>query len=219
MQRRKAIAAALTVLPASAVLSAPNVITERTVAPKAVKPHAYPKPPSDWYGEGMYTDLLEKGMGIKSPSECTSPNRRKLLLTFDTQCPWCHRLHEALKPLYPFVTVIWYPVATLGIHSEPQGSAMLASVNPWKAFLAHMNGFRSDIKPRGKTLTQSEIERLPMKVREAVWTNSKIHRRTACRTVPFGVYRNTRGEYVPVWSGMKTDELAQLLEVSDMLKK
>lgn len=175
--------------------------------------HKYPRVPTDWNGEGLYAELLEKGMGIASSRH--DKDRPLLLITFDTQCPWCHRL----KPLYPRVTVVWYPVATLSIHSEPQGSAMLASPNPWDAFCKHMDEFRADIKPRGRTLTAKEIEALPLRLREGIWMNSKIHRRAVCRTVPFGVFRTGTGNYVPVYSRMKTADLASLMGISGVLKK
>lgn len=39
---------------------------------------------------------------------------------------------------------------------------------------------------------------LPFEAREAVWTNTKIFRRSGAREVPFGVLRQPDGRYIAV---------------------
>ena len=60
-----------------------------------------------------------------------------------------------------------------------------------------------------------DITTLPMDVRQKVWTNTKLHRRSGCRAVPYGVYKNSKGEYVPFDENLNTDELATLFELNN----
>lgn len=180
----------------------------------------FPKIPKSWYGKGMYEGLIEGGTGIyfqnfNRTGSAAMKGRPALHVCFDPQCRWCTHLHRQLEPLYGKVPVIWYPVATLNVWSEPQGAAILASPDPWKAFLAHMDNFRREAPARGNPVDTSALWTEEMvRLRNAVWNNSKIFRRNGCLRLPTGVFLNSRGEYVCIYSGMKTKELARLLEVS-----
>ena len=50
-------------------------------------------------------------------------------------------------------------------------------------------------------------------LRNKVWTNTKLHRRAGCRAVPYGVFKNSKGEYKPFDENLSTEELAALFEV------
>ncbi|HBC70304.1 MAG TPA: Tat pathway signal protein [Sutterella sp.] len=211
MNRREILAAALAAAAATGA-EATNQIVERAIAPAKPKnpAHEFPKVLADWWGQGMYEDLEKSGMGISVPGPA---GRRKAFIAFDTQCPWCHRLHEQLIPLYPKVEVVWFPVATLSVWSEPQGALMLAAKDPWKLFLHHMDIFKTNENPRGIPVDTGRIWNIPRKFRDGVWTNSKIVRRNACRTIPYGVFKNSKGEFIPLYSRLTTADLAKIFEL------
>ncbi|MBS6157654.1 MAG: Tat pathway signal protein, partial [Sutterella sp.] len=57
------------------------------------------------------------------------------------------------------------------------------------------------------------LAKLPEDLRNKVWTNTKLHRRAGCRAVPYGVFKNSKGEYKPFDENLSTEELAALFEV------
>lgn len=166
----------------------------------------FPRVPTDWDGEGMMQQYEEKGTGVTFAGAAGRP---KAYIAFDSQCPWCVKLLAAALPLKDKVDFHWMPVAVLNIHSEPQGALILAAKDPAAKLLEHEAHFK-DKDFRGLKYEKTEI---PVKMREAVWVNSKIFRKNACRTVPFGVFRTKAGEYRALYSGMTTEELAKICEV------
>lgn len=116
-----------------------------------------------------------------------------------------------MKPLQNYVDVVWFPISYLNIHSEPQGTTMLAAKEPWKVFEEQHDHFK-DPDFRG---IRYDISKLPEELRNKVWNNTKIHRRVGCRAVPYGVFKNSTGEYVPFDENLTTDELAKLFEIKD----
>ncbi len=211
MQRRRMLLAAAAAAAAAPGAQAANQIVERLIPPPAKKPaHKFPRVLSEWYGEGMYEDLEKQGMGIPVPGPA---GRRKAFIAFDTQCPWCHRLHEALVPLYDRVEVVWFPVAMLSYWSEAQAVAMLSDKDPWGRFLEHQDIFKLTKKPYGIQVDPRAVWDAPVKYRDGVWTNTKIVRRNACRTIPYGVFKNSKGEFIPLYSRLSTEELARIFEL------
>lgn len=194
MKRRALLAAAAALAAASAARA------------EEKKAKVWPKVPDGWYGEGMFEDLAAKGAGVFAPG---AESRPVAYIAFDTQCPWCEKLHRAATPLYGEVKIIWVPVAILNVNSEPQGSMILAADDPWAKFLEHEDRFH-DKDFRGLPVDQKEVWKLPAKVRQQVWDNSKIARRNGCRTIPFGVFKTKEGEYRPIYSGMTTDDLRKV---------
>ncbi len=170
------------------------------------KKKVWPKVPAEWYGEGVWNDLTEKGTGVVAPGP---EGRPVAYIAFDTQCPWCEKLHRALEPLYRQVKVVWFPVAVLNVNSEPQGSMILSAEDPWKKFLEHEDHFL-DAEFRGLKVDQKEVWKLDPAIRQKVWENSKIMRRNGTRTIPYGVFKTPDGQFVPIYSGMKTEELRKL---------
>ena len=116
---------------------------------------------------------------------------------------------ENVKPLLSKVNVIFFPIAFLNINSEPQGSTILASKEPWKKYDEQHEHFR-DPEFRG---IRYDLAKLPDDLRNKVWTNTKLHRRAGCRAVPYGVFKNSKGEYKPFDENLSTEELAALFEV------
>lgn len=149
-----------------------------------------------------------KGTGVSFPGPAGRP---VAYCAFDPQCRWCIKLLNDWMPLKDLVDVHWMPVALLNIHSEPQGAQILASKNPAKMMLEQHDHFKD---PDFKGL-RYDLTKIPEKFRTAVWENSKIFRRNACRTVPYGVFKDAKGVYRPIYSGMSTEELAKLFGVKN----
>lgn len=84
---------------------------------------------------------------------------------------------ENVKPLLSKVNVIFFPIAFLNINSEPQGSTILASKEPWKKYEEQHEHFR-DPEFRG---IRYDLSKLPDDLRNKVWLNTKLHRRAGCR--------------------------------------
>ena len=128
---------------------------------------------------------------------------------FDTQCPDCIRLMDRIMPLQDRIAVVYYPIALLNPHCEPQGALILGSKDPYAMLIKHHEHFR-DKDFRGLRYEGAD---LPYELRNKVWINTKLHRRSGCRAVPYGVYLNSKGEYVPFDENLTTDELAKIFEL------
>ncbi len=164
--------------------------------------------PSIWEGQKMHDTFLKDGTGFSYPGTDGKP---VVVVAFDPQCPDCRTLQTRIAPLHKYVKVIFYPISYLNIHSEPQGSTMLAADEPYKVFEAQHDHFK-DPDFRG---IRYDISKLPEDIRNKVWTNTKLHRRSGCRAVPYGVFKNSKGEYVPIDENLTTRELADIFEIKD----
>lgn len=162
--------------------------------------------PVIWDGKKMWETFEKDATGFAFPSVKGSP---KAYVAFDSQCPDCIRLFERIKPILNRVNLIWCPVAFLNIHSDPQGALMLIDQDPAAKFMEQHDHFR-DSGFRG---FRYDITKIPEDVRNKVWTNTKLHRRCGCRAVPYGVYRNTKGQYIPFDENLSTLELSALFEL------
>lgn len=171
---------------------------------------AYAKPakvPQGWDGKKMYDTMIESGVGFRSH---TSENIKKTAhVFFDAQCPDCIRLMDRIMPLQDRIAVMYYPIALLNPHCEPQGALILSAKDPYAKLLEHHEHFR-DPDFRGLRYDNAN---LPYDVRNDVWINTKLHRRSGCRAVPYGVYLNSKGEYVPFDENLTTAELAKIFEL------
>ncbi|MCG5031243.1 thioredoxin fold domain-containing protein [Mesosutterella sp. OilRF-GAM-744-9] len=197
MQRREFIAAAALAVATPAAIAAEE------------KKKVWPRVPLEWYGEGMFNELAEKGSGAASPGP---EGRPTAYIAFDSQCPWCEKLYRASIPLNDRIKFVWCPVAVLSINSEPQGTMILAAADPWKKFVEHEEHFH-DKEFRGLPVDQKEVWKLPEKIRAKVWTNSKIVRRNGTRTIPYGVFKTRAGEYRAIYSGMTTEDLKKVCDL------
>ena len=98
----------------------------------------------------------------------------------------------------------------MNIHSEPQATTILIDKNPLAKLEEHFAHF-NDIEFRG--IRYGSVEKLPVEIRDKVWTNTKLHRRAGCRAVPYGVFKNSKGEYVPFDERLTVEELKELFEL------
>ena len=163
--------------------------------------------PSIWDGKKMYDSFLKDGTGFSFPHK---PNAPVAVVAFDTQCPDCMRLLTRIKPLLNDVDVIFYPISYMNIHSEPQATTILMSKDPCKTFEEQHEHFK-DPDFRG---IRYDVSKLPEDLRNKVWTNTKLHRRSGCRAVPYGVFKNSKGEYVPFDENLTTEELKKVFELN-----
>lgn len=162
--------------------------------------------PVIWDGEKMYNTFVKDGAGFATPG----PAGRKVAhVAIDPQCPDCIRLMDRIEPLKDKVQVIYYPCALLNIHSEPQGATMLAAKDPYAKLVEHHEKFRN---PDFRGI-RYDMSKLSDEVRNKVWTNTKLHRRSGCRAIPFGVYKNSKGEYIALDENLLTQELAKIFEL------
>ena len=171
--------------------------------PAAARPAVVPV---IWDGKKMYETFKAQGAGFSYPGPADRP---VAYVAIDPQCPDCMKFTENGKPLLSKVNVIFFPIAFLNINSEPQGSTILASKEPWKKYDKQHEHFR-DPEFRG---IRYDLAKLPDDLRNKVWTNTKLHRRAGCRAVPYGVFKNSKGEYKPFDENLSTEELAALFEV------
>lgn len=156
--------------------------------------------PVIWDGKKMWETFEKDGTGFSFPHKPGSP---KAYVTFDTQCPDCIRFYDNIAPLLDNINLVWCPIAFLNIHSDPQGAAILIAKNPAEKFMEQHLHFR-DAGFRG---FRYDLAKIPEDVRNKVWTNTKLARRSGCRAVPFGVYKNPEGEYIALDENLKTEEL------------
>ena len=165
------------------------------------------KIPAIWDGEKMFKTFEKDGTGFSYPGPAGRP---KAYVAFDPQCPDCITLMDRIHTYYDRIEVIYLPVALLNIHSEPQGTAMLLDKNPHLKLEEHHAKFRD---PDFRGLRYGDVNAMPADLRNKVWTNTKIHRRTGCRAVPYGVFKNSKGEYVPFDENLTRVELGKLFEL------
>ncbi len=165
------------------------------------------KVPLEWDGKMMYETTLKSAIGFRSYAPADV--KKTVYVYFDPQCPDCIRLMDNLDPIKDRIAVMYYPTALLNPHSEPQGAMMLADKDPYGMLLKHHEHFR-DADFRG---LRYDASKLSYELRNKVWINTKLHRRCGCRAIPYGVYLNSKGEYVPVDENPTTDELIKLFEL------
>ena len=159
--------------------------------------------------EQIYNNLLKNGHGIQKKN--LPENLPIVVVVTDTQCPWCSKFWQAALPLTDRINFIYYPVAVLRDDSVSQGGAVLSAPNPWMMMIRHERHFK-DVDHRG---LKTDTMIIPQKFRDMVWTNSKIFRRAGGIVVPLGIFKNAKGEYVPIFSGTNTDEMEKLLNLSN----
>ena len=192
LTRRGAIMAGFTSLLTAAVSSA-------HAAPASV--------PMIWDGKKMYESFEKDGTGISSKGPAGRP---KAYVAFDTQCRDCWHLHRRLEPFMDKIEFVFCPISFMNIHSEPQATTILIDKDPLAKLEEHFAHF-ADIEFRG--IRYGLVEKLPVDVRDKVWTNTKLHRRAGCRAVPYGVFKNSKGQYLPFDERLTTEELKKLFEL------
>lgn len=170
--------------------------------------HAEPaNVPVIWDGKKMFESFEKEATGIVTEGSEGIP---KAYVAFDTQCRDCWQLHRKLEAFSGKIKFIFCPISFMNIHSEPQATTILMDKNPLAKLEEHFAHF-SDIDFRG--IRYGNVENLPVDIRDKVWTNTKLHRRAGCRAVPYGVFKNSKGEYLPFDERLTVEELKQLFEL------
>ena len=170
--------------------------------------HAAPASvPVIWDGKKMYESFEKEGTGISSKGQAGRP---KAYVAFDTQCRDCWQLHRKLAPFMDKIEFVFCPISFMNIHSEPQATTILIDKDPLAKLEEHFAHF-TDIEFRG--IHYDLVEKLPVEIRDKVWTNTKLHRRAGCRAVPYGVFKNSKGQYLPFDERLTIEELKQLFEL------
>ena len=170
--------------------------------------HAAPASvPVIWDGKKMYESFKKEGTGISSKGQAGRP---KAYVAFDTQCRDCWQLHRKLAPFMDKIEFVFCPISFMNIHSEPQATTILIDKDPLAKLEEHFAHF-TDIEFRG--IHYGLVEKLPVEIRDKVWTNTKLHRRAGCRAVPYGVFKNSKGQYLPFDERLTIEELKQLFEL------
>ncbi len=170
--------------------------------------HAAPASvPVIWDGKKMYESFEKEGTGISSKGQAGRP---KAYVAFDTQCRDCWQLHRKLAPFMDKIEFVFCPISFMNIHSEPQATTILIDKDPLAKLEEHFAHF-TDIEFRG--IHYGLVEKLPVEIRDKVWTNTKLHRRAGCRAVPYGVFKNSKGQYLPFDERLTVEELKQLFEL------
>ncbi|HIU36770.1 MAG TPA: Tat pathway signal protein [Candidatus Aphodousia faecigallinarum] len=163
--------------------------------------------PVIWDGKKMFESFEKEATGISSKGP---EGRPKAYVAFDTQCRDCWQLHRKLEPFLDKIEFIFCPISFMNIHSEPQATTILIDKNPLAKLEEHFAHF-TDIEFRG--IHYGRVEDLPVDVRDKVWTNTKLHRRAGCRAVPYGVFKNSKGNYLPFDERLTVEELKTLFEL------
>ena len=170
--------------------------------------HAAPASvPVIWDGKKMYDSFEKEGTGISSKGQAGRP---KAYVAFDTQCRDCWQLHRKLAPFMDKIEFVFCPISFMNIHSEPQATTILIDKDPLAKLEEHFAHF-TDIEFRG--IHYGLVEKLPVEIRDKVWTNTKLHRRAGCRAVPYGVFKNSKGQYLPFDERLTIEELKKLFEL------
>lgn len=170
--------------------------------------HAAPASvPVIWDGKKMYESFEKEGTGISSKGQAGRP---KAYVAFDTQCRDCWQLHRKLAPFMDKIEFVFCPISFMNIHSEPQATTILIDKDPLAKLEEHFAHF-TDVEFRG--IHYGLVEKLPVEIRDKVWTNTKLHRRAGCRAVPYGVFKNSKGQYLPFDERLTVEELKQLFEL------
>ena len=170
--------------------------------------HAAPASvPVIWDGKKMYESFEKEGTGISSKGQAGRP---KAYVAFDTQCRDCWQLHRKLAPFMDKIEFVFCPISFMNIHSEPQATTILIDKDPLAKLEEHLAHFTA-IEFRG--IHYGPVEKLTVEIRDKVWSNTKLHRRAGCRAVPYGVFKNSKGQYLTFAERFTIEELKQLYEL------
>ena len=170
--------------------------------------HAAPASvPVIWDGKKMYESFEKEGTGISSKGQAGRP---KAYVAFATQCRDCWQLHRKLAPFMDKIEFVFCPISFMNIHSEPQATTILIDKDPLAKLEEHFAHF-TDIEFRG--IHYGLVEKLPVEIRDKVWTTTKLHRLAGCRAVPYGVFKDSKGQYLPFDERLTVEELKQLFEL------
>ncbi len=167
---------------------------------------AKPDVPTDWCAAEMYNEYATNGVGVATPGPADRP---VAYIAFDSQCGYCMRLMDQASLLADKINFIWMPVAVLNTKSEPQGAAILSAKDRFALMEKHHAQFAN--KPIKGLNPKRHVVASDM--RDAVWVNTKIFRKSGARVVPFGVMKDKNDNYHAILYTMKAPDIAKLFGV------
>lgn len=95
----------------------------------------YPKLRAGTQLDAIWGRMLATGKGYRRPGikkePGTCPGLPRVMVVFDTQCPWSHRLWDTAMILKDEIDFLWFPVCVTKDVSTAQAAAILASDTPW----------------------------------------------------------------------------------------
>ncbi|MDA8389798.1 MAG: thioredoxin fold domain-containing protein [Gammaproteobacteria bacterium] len=147
-----------------------------------------------------YWTRLQTATGIREGHGPTA-----LVVFFDPNCPYCHRLYDKLQPLlrtHP-LAVQWIPVGILTLSSFGKAAALLKARDPQAALAAAENGFG----PGGGAIVP---RRATPSIAQALRTNERLLGEGGARGVPFLVYRDPAGSVHTITGDPPTVRLQRL---------
>ncbi|WP_163575342.1 thioredoxin fold domain-containing protein [Halomonas faecis] len=103
-----------------------------------------------------------------------------LYVVYDTQCPFCTRMHDASREVLDEVTIRWVPVGYLGEQSLVEAAGIVESDEPLALMEALKRGEVSDL-----TTTPGAME--------IVSQNSQIVRQAGITSTPTTIYQDEDG--------------------------
>ncbi len=155
----------------------------------------------------LYSQFERKGKGffMQEAMHCQT----EVYVAFDAQCTDSHRLWRAAKPLADRVTFIWLPVAVFNRRSEAQGVAILSAKDPVAAMERQIAEFSS---PSRGLPTEGLV--LDDEVRDDIWSNSTLFRRSGGRGVPLAIFKHVKGGYSVIDDKFDVANLPRLFELA-----
>lgn len=94
----------------------------------------YPKLRAGTQLDAIWGRMLATGKGYRRPGikkePGTCPGLPRVMVVFDTQCPWSHRLWDTAMILKDEIDFLWFPVCVTKDVSTAQAAAILASDTP-----------------------------------------------------------------------------------------
>ncbi len=124
---------------------------------------------------------------------------RRLVVFFDPNCPYCHRLYQALRPLVGRngLSVCWIVLGMLTASSLPKAAAMLQAADPLRAL--HRNeddyDFAANGQPGGGIAPARSIT---PGTRDRLQRNLILYHSAQLVGVPVMVWRDAHGAHLSV---------------------
>ena len=173
----------------------------------------YPKLRAGTQLDAIWGRMLATGKGYRRPGikkePGTCPGLPRVMVVFDTQCPWSHRLWDTAMILKDEIDFLWFPVCVTKDVSTAQAAAILASDTPWALTkeseeLFDDPDFRG-INPKDYPVTQEQ--------RDVAWNNSHIFRKAGGTQVPLGIYRTPDNQFVPIFGDATAEEIRKIVGI------
>lgn len=183
---------------APAATAAP-VPTTDTPAPAAAPSAAAPTAESNAY------TLAAGGHGFSTGPMMSA---HTVYVFFDTTCPHCAHLWQAVQGADPKLKVVWMPIGLLRPQSAPQGATILAAADPKAAMAVN----EASVLANGKGIEVPGS--LDDAVLDKVKANTELFRKFNADSVPLIVFRNAKtgqvGQHAGAVDAARLSEFAGL---------